>query len=367
MKKLLLTLAAVSMAAGAWAQNEAQPVPEDYIDVTPSYYKFYKGETNLENFLRDEIKSDAQVNLGNTSLISKNTEGYTDEEGAENPNNKNWFTTDNLSKGNLIYRAGGYYTDAQPCPLKSAFSIYDFGGEVGSALIINGPNSNLDNAVKDALNLEITPVIPKIGNNFANFQLMWVTDYKSMNTNIPQGAKVRVKLEFNIYNNNMASAQVPLTQFLFQDEQANNPSGVLTPTVKINEFATEGKWDPTKWKVLEFECPYNRLASYVRTHMNFGSCGDMHNGAYLIRSLEIYGLPSAEYTSDYGPGKLYDTWSNYSLASTEPGGGGTTGVENIGADNAPVEYFNLQGVKIANPEKGIFIKKQGNKTTKVVL
>ena len=44
-----------------------------------------------------------------------------------------------------------------------------------------------------------------------------------------------------------------------------------------------------------------------------------------------------------------------------------TAIEEIEAENAPVEYYNLQGMKVANPEKGIFIKKQGNKATKVVL
>lgn len=44
-----------------------------------------------------------------------------------------------------------------------------------------------------------------------------------------------------------------------------------------------------------------------------------------------------------------------------------TSIDGINADaNAPVEYYNLQGVKVENPEKGIFIKKQGSKTTKVV-
>ena len=43
-------------------------------------------------------------------------------------------------------------------------------------------------------------------------------------------------------------------------------------------------------------------------------------------------------------------------------------IEEVGADvNAPVEYYNLQGIKVANPSNGIFIKKQGNKATKVVL
>ncbi len=35
--------------------------------------------------------------------------------------------------------------------------------------------------------------------------------------------------------------------------------------------------------------------------------------------------------------------------------------------NAPVEYYNLQGIRVANPENGIFIRRQGNKATKVVL
>lgn len=44
-----------------------------------------------------------------------------------------------------------------------------------------------------------------------------------------------------------------------------------------------------------------------------------------------------------------------------------TSIQEVGADaNAPVEYYNLQGVKVENPEKGIFIKKQGSKTTKIV-
>ncbi len=43
------------------------------------------------------------------------------------------------------------------------------------------------------------------------------------------------------------------------------------------------------------------------------------------------------------------------------------GVENIEVDeNAPVEYYNLQGVKVANPESGLYIRVQGNKATKVI-
>lgn len=48
-----------------------------------------------------------------------------------------------------------------------------------------------------------------------------------------------------------------------------------------------------------------------------------------------------------------------------------SGVENIEAvvdENAPVEYFNLQGVRVANPaEGGIYIRRQGNKVSKILV
>lgn len=49
--------------------------------------------------------------------------------------------------------------------------------------------------------------------------------------------------------------------------------------------------------------------------------------------------------------------------------GWADGVESVEFDsNAPVKYFNLQGVEVANPEAGqIVIKKQGSKAVKVVV
>ncbi len=44
------------------------------------------------------------------------------------------------------------------------------------------------------------------------------------------------------------------------------------------------------------------------------------------------------------------------------------GVEDIDIDaNEPVEYYNLQGVRVANPENGLYIRRQGGKTTKVLV
>ncbi len=45
-----------------------------------------------------------------------------------------------------------------------------------------------------------------------------------------------------------------------------------------------------------------------------------------------------------------------------------SGVADLTVDeNAPVEYYNLQGVKVANPENGIFIRRQGNKIEKIMV
>lgn len=46
--------------------------------------------------------------------------------------------------------------------------------------------------------------------------------------------------------------------------------------------------------------------------------------------------------------------------------GGETGVEEMVVETeAPVEYFNMQGMRVENPENGVFIRRQGNKATKV--
>lgn len=50
--------------------------------------------------------------------------------------------------------------------------------------------------------------------------------------------------------------------------------------------------------------------------------------------------------------------------------GTLTGVEGISAEadaDAPVEFYDLQGRKVANPQGGIFIRRQGSKVTKVAM
>lgn len=48
---------------------------------------------------------------------------------------------------------------------------------------------------------------------------------------------------------------------------------------------------------------------------------------------------------------------------------GYAGVEDVTVsdENAPVEYYNLQGIRVNNPEGGVYIRRQGNTVTKVLV
>jgi len=78
--------------------------------------------------------------------------------------------------------------------------------------------------------------------------------------------------------------------------------------------------------------------------------------------LEIY------MNNNYGKDNKHDNlWMLVDMVNISSEADGA-GVANVAIEeNAPVEYFNLQGVRVANPENGIFVRRQGSKATKVVL
>lgn len=69
------------------------------------------------------------------------------------------------------------------------------------------------------------------------------------------------------------------------------------------------------------------------------------------------------------PEKVHIRYDSYARTLTMTNK--TTGVEDmtIGADdyNRPVEYYNLQGIRVENPANGIYIRRQGSKSEKVLI
>lgn len=96
---------------------------------------------------------------------------------------------------------------------------------------------------------------------------------------------------------------------------------------------------------------YNELSTKGATSVRVDNLpSDQTQFSYTVRAVNENGVKSA-------PSKTVDV----ELKSA--------GVEGIEADDAdmPVEYYNLQGIKVTNPGKGIFIRRQGSKVEKVTL
>ena len=97
--------------------------------------------------------------------------------------------------------------------------------------------------------------------------------------------------------------------------------------------------------------------------MDFDYAGNLYAVTSGNEIMSVYALPDAL----VGPNTRVTPAKKSLTISFTQGEIEATGIESIEAANAPVEYYNLQGVKVENPSNGIFIKKQGGRTSKVVL
>ncbi|MBO5267804.1 MAG: hypothetical protein J6B13_03485 [Muribaculaceae bacterium] len=77
----------------------------------------------------------------------------------------------------------------------------------------------------------------------------------------------------------------------------------------------------------------------------------------LARELSIKSVEKTASNSGY---------NGVSFVLDPPQASDLSGIESVEVDgNAAVEYFNLQGVRVENPQSGLFIRRQGNKAAKV--
>ena len=59
--------------------------------------------------------------------------------------------------------------------------------------------------------------------------------------------------------------------------------------------------------------------------------------------------------------------SDTTLPSSITVKGNTSGIDGIYSNDNEVEYYNMQGVRVINPENGIYIVKRDNQVTKEVI
>lgn len=138
----------------------------------------------------------------------------------------------------------------------------------------------------------------------------------------------------------------------------------------------KGEIEESAHTFYEFKLPLSLLgvtADYIRTN----GIGVMYIDKY--GTSPVGGTP-------YDPSYFDDPFSPYSkegstsaekededIITYKPAriGKASSAVEEIFTEStdadAPVEYFNIQGMRVANPATGVYIKKQGNKVSKVYI
>lgn len=97
----------------------------------------------------------------------------------------------------------------------------------------------------------------------------------------------------------------------------------------------------------------------------------MMSGQEIIADADLTGTTDQEGNADF---KIKVVWhsgvmGDMDIDVTFTGKLESSGIENVeAADNdAPVEYYNLQGVRVSDPTPGLYIRRQGNNVSKVII
>ncbi|MDE6612667.1 MAG: hypothetical protein K2K22_08930, partial [Muribaculaceae bacterium] len=82
--------------------------------------------------------------------------------------------------------------------------------------------------------------------------------------------------------------------------------------------------------------------------------------------LNVEPVPDDEYSAYIYVYCMPGVMSKWKFTAPEPIETGVADIE-ASASDVPVEYFNLQGVRVAEPTTGVYIRRQGDTVAKVVL
>lgn len=86
----------------------------------------------------------------------------------------------------------------------------------------------------------------------------------------------------------------------------------------------------------------------------------------IVADVNVSGTSDAEGKIDMN---IDVVWNGTNIKCTFNGALAGSGISSIVVDdaNAPVEYYNLQGVRVADPTPGLYIRRQGNNVSKVII
>lgn len=303
MKKILLTVAAASIAAGAWAVNYADKFPaaidvkpngEFFIDVTPKNYLF--SESTLS-------EAEIKAALCPAGVYAENQ-----------PNLGNFWIQNNGEKakdGILLFAGGFGMNGANPITaniedmINNGMSILNLGDKIGNVLVFNGKNSDFGDYLYDnysgEFNLDEDFSLKKMTlAQSAIAQFLWVPDPSLFDLKEDwDGAATTLRVRFEMSYYNPAAAVVPVATNISVTDETGTPVTHSNP-INSDNFrrytnnestgdlgsAVAESWDPYRWAVCEYDwAGFNSTPSYVKMQIPGNA---ITNGALLIRNVKFY-------------------------------------------------------------------------------
>ena len=258
------------------------------------------------------------------------------------------YLTDNVNGncGIVMFVSGitGYYqglTDPTPSPLYSDYLLKFY---------INIPKP------------DATPITIELWNNSGN----------ALSDNLPYETTLNVDKESGIYTvtNFLNSTQPMSFSFNPNDENVNIPIELIgnVKTVDVDGIVYNYLTDPEGRPDTDSE--YLSRAQYLGADKNIAITKPYINlsRSYVTRVDKEQNNGNNYMANIYVANNTSTLDRNLRFYFSGPEKG-ETGITEITGDNenAPVEYYNLNGQRVSNPANGIFVRKQGSKVEKIVI
>lgn len=144
----------------------------------------------------------------------------------------------------------------------------------------------------------------------------------------------------------------------------------------MNDWGASDEWkfQTTDGVNYSLECAIATGVEFKIADANWGSINYSAGEEILIEDDGTYTGTWPKINENTTVGEDFEGTISFSLPASAEGLSvrfvkkGAAGIDSVVAEeNAPAVYYNLQGVKVANPENGVYVVRQGNKVSKVLV
>jgi len=209
-------------------------------------------------------------------------------------------------------------------------------------------------------------------------------------------------LSYNGEGDNDTGAKFPIahTSFYRWENEGTTIAGIPEEKNLLDGTGTPEPWDGDnttnpylingdRFMVYEYDMYGIPANGTIAVHVNFNTTPWV---TFVFKEIKFYNVLNGEelltqprasraanaaepFTTNTAYGSLLGTrhisYRYYTEDGVKEFESETSGIDDVVVDtddsDAPVEYYNLQGVRVENPANGLYIKKQGHKATKVLI